>query len=60
MDNAIPPYGVAIHQAIAAGDADRMRALVTETETYLRNASEAGAALETLKAELRKLDAGRS
>lgn len=60
MEATVPPYGVAIHQAIAAGDLDRMRALVTETEDYLRKAGDVSAALELLKVEVARAEARRS
>jgi ATP/maltotriose-dependent transcriptional regulator MalT len=60
METTVPPYGVAIHQAIAGGDLDRMRALVTQTEDYLRNTGDVSAALELLKAEVARAEARRS
>lgn len=56
MDNAVPPYGTAIHQAIAAGDVERMRALAAETEDYLRRAGDVSAALELLKMEIQRAE----
>jgi hypothetical protein len=58
MQTPMPPYGVAIHQAIASGDLDRMRALVAETEDYLRQTGDVRVALDQLRLELEK--AGRS
>lgn len=56
METTVPPYGVAIHQAIAAGDLDRMRALAAETEDYLRRAGDVSAALELLKLEIHRAE----
>jgi Domain of unknown function (DUF1843) len=36
----IPPYGVAIQDAIASGDAARMRQVAADAEEYLRSADE--------------------
>jgi hypothetical protein len=60
METTVPPYGVAIHQAISSGDVERMRALVTETEDYLRKAGDVSAALEMLKLEIARAEARRS
>lgn len=46
----IPPYGVAIHEAIASGDRARMEQVANEAEEWLRQAEQVRAAL----AELRK------
>lgn len=54
MQNPMPPYGVAIHQAIAAGDLSRMKSLVSETEDYLRQVGDVRVALEQLKLEIAK------
>jgi hypothetical protein len=45
------PYGVAIHQSIAAGDVAEMKQLAEDTEAYL---AEVEGALAKLKAEIEK------
>jgi uncharacterized protein DUF1843 len=56
MENVIPPYGVAIHQAISAGDLRAMREVQARAEEYLRNADEVKPALESLRAEIARLE----
>jgi len=53
----VPPYGTAIHSAIAAGDLAQMKALVAETERLLAEQGDLRAALEVLKIEIAKLEA---
>lgn len=47
----IPPYGTAIHEAIASGDVARMERVERETEEWLRRAEAVRQALEELRAE---------
>jgi Domain of unknown function (DUF1843) len=57
--HSVPPYGPAIHLAIAAGDLAQMKALAAETERYLAEHGDVRAALEILKSEIAKLEARR-
>ncbi len=50
------PYGVAIHEAAASGDLQRMKAMVQQTEEWLREVGDVSAALEALKLEIAKLE----
>jgi hypothetical protein len=54
----LPPYGTAIHQAIAGGDLNVMRALVTRAEAYLDQIGDLRTAVEILKVEIAKLEKG--
>jgi hypothetical protein len=54
MQNPIPPYGVAIHQAIASGDLTRMKSLLAETEEHLRQVGDVRVALAQLKLEIER------
>ena len=56
----VPPYGVAIQQAIASGDVERMRTAASEAETWLKNAGDVSAALESLRAEIAKAEGSRN
>ena len=51
---AVPPYGVAIQQAIASGDLNRMKQVVKDAEAYLQEHGDVRAALEVLKVEIAK------
>jgi hypothetical protein len=57
---SIPPYGVAIREALAKGDLDEMRRVAAETEEHLKEAGNVPAALELIKAEIAKAESGRS
>lgn len=48
----IPPYGVAIQQAVASGDLITMKRVAAEAETYLKEHGDVAAALEALRAEI--------
>lgn len=50
MANPIPPYGVAIQDAIASGDTDRMRQVANDAEKYLAEFGEIGDGLKKLRA----------
>jgi hypothetical protein len=52
----IPLYAVSIHKCIAEGELEKMKALVTEAETFLHDHGNVGAALEALKIEIAKLE----
>ncbi len=51
-----PPYGVAIHEAAASQDLPRMKAMVQQTEEWLKQTGDVAAALEGLKLEIAKLE----
>jgi len=53
---AVPPYGPAIHQAIASGDVDEMRRLARETEQHIAEWGNIPLALELLKVELARAE----
>jgi Domain of unknown function (DUF1843) len=55
---AIPPYGVAIREAVAKGDVDEMRRVATDAEEHVREYGNVSAALELLKAEIAKAERG--
>ena len=45
-------YGVAIHDAIASGDLNRMKAVAAETQAWLKQRGNVSAALQALKNEI--------
>ena len=47
---------MAIHEAAASGDLERMKTMVQQTEEWLRETGDISAALETLKLEIAKLE----
>jgi hypothetical protein len=49
---SVPPYGVAIQEAIASGDLKTMKATAKEAERYLKEHGNVPAALEALKIEI--------
>ena len=53
---AVPPYGPAIHQAIASGDVDEMRRLVREAEQHIAEWGNIPLALELLKVEIARAE----
>jgi len=53
---AIPPYGTAIHEAVASGDLEKMKAVAQQAEAYMREWGNVPAALESLKIEISKLE----
>jgi Domain of unknown function (DUF1843) len=55
----VPLYGVTIHHCIAGGDLAKMKELAVEAEKYLAENGDVGAALEVLKIEIAKAEAGR-
>ena len=50
--NPVPPYGVAIHEAISSGDLNRMKAVAAEAEAWLKQRGNVSAALQALKNEI--------
>jgi len=56
---AVPPYGPAIHQAIAAGNLEQMKRVASEAEKYLAEHGDVRSALEVLKAEIARHEAKR-
>lgn len=52
MAMIVPPYGVAIHEAIASGDVARMKQVATDAEEYLRDAEEVRQVLPKLHDEI--------
>ena len=53
----IRPYGVAIQQAVASGDLQKMKAAQAAAEKYLSEHGNVSGALESLKIEIAKLEA---
>ena len=51
----VPPYGVAIQNAVASGDLAKMKQAAAEAEAYLHQHGDVSAALEALKIEIAKL-----
>lgn len=52
----VPPYGVAIQEAVASGDLAQMKAARKRAEEYLAASGDVSAALEGLKLEIAKLE----
>jgi hypothetical protein len=52
------PYGVAIQQAVASGDLQRMKAAAADAEKYLSEHGNVSAALEALRIEISKAERG--
>ncbi|MCR4470421.1 DUF1843 domain-containing protein [Burkholderia sp. SCN-KJ] len=52
--HVIPPYGVAIHQAISEGDLTKMKALLSQAEEVLKQHGDLAAAVGKLKQEIVK------
>jgi hypothetical protein len=55
MAHPIPPYGVAIHDAIASGDVSKMQQVAGDAESYLKEYGEIGDGLKKLHAEIERL-----
>jgi hypothetical protein len=53
----IPPYGPAIHKAIAGGDLAHMKEVAASADAHLAQHGNIGAALEALRIEIAKLEA---
>lgn len=60
MAHPIPPYGVAIQDAIASGDVDKMKSVADDAQNYLKEFGEIGDGLSRLKAEIDRLGGGGS
>jgi hypothetical protein len=54
--NNIPPYGVAIHEAVVSGDLQKMKAAEAAAALYLKEHGNISAALESLRMEIAKLE----
>lgn len=52
----VPPYGLAIHNAVSSGNLDEMKKVAAEAEEYLKSYGNISAALEILKVEIAKLE----
>jgi hypothetical protein len=52
MSHPVPPYGVAIQDAIASGDTDKMRQVADDAERYLQEFGEIGDGLKKLRAAI--------
>lgn len=55
MTISVPPYGVAIHDAIASGDVGQMKSVAADAEKYLMEYGEIGDGLRKLKSEISRL-----
>jgi hypothetical protein len=53
-----PLYGITIHHCVDRGDLEEMRKLADEAEQHLAEHGDVKEALERLKAEIAKLEAG--
>lgn len=52
----VPPYGVAIQEAVASGDLAKMREVAQQAEQYVREWGNISAAFEVLKLEISRLE----
>jgi hypothetical protein len=52
-------YAVGLHEATVSGDLERMKAAVNQAEEWLKETGNVSAALELLKLEIVKLEAGQ-
>jgi hypothetical protein len=52
MAVSLPPYGNAIQDALASGDADKMRQVADDAEKYLAEYGEIGEGLKKLRAAI--------
>jgi hypothetical protein len=53
----MPPYGVAVTQAIASGDLDTMRQVAEQAEAHLNQHGDIAQLLNLLKVEIAKAEA---
>lgn len=53
---SMPPYGTAMHEAIASGELNTMKATARRAEEHLAEFGDVAAALEVLKAAIAKLE----
>jgi hypothetical protein len=51
-------YGVAIQEAAASGDLEKMKAVARRAEEHLRETGDVATALKALKVEIAKLERG--
>ncbi|HEV7645885.1 MAG TPA: DUF1843 domain-containing protein [Pyrinomonadaceae bacterium] len=58
MAHSLPPYGVAIHDAIASGDVSQMQQVAGDAESYLKEYGEIGDGLKKLRSEIDRLGGG--
>lgn len=49
-------YGASIHEAVASGDLEKMKAVARQAEEHVREWGNVPAALEALKLEISKLE----
>ncbi|MEA2190107.1 MAG: hypothetical protein QOI73_228 [Solirubrobacteraceae bacterium] len=54
---AVPPYGVAIHQARSSGDLAQMRKVAAEADAHLAKQGGSLDGLKELKAEIARIEA---
>jgi hypothetical protein len=54
--SAVPPYGVAIQQAIASGDLAEMKKVAQDAETYLTEWGDIRSSLALLQTEIAKAE----
>lgn len=52
----VPPYGVAIQEAVASGDLTKMKEASRQAEEYTREWGDVSSALEVLKLEISRLE----
>ena len=52
----VPPYGVAIQEAVASGDLARMKQVARQAEEFITKWGNLPAALEALKLEIAKAE----
>lgn len=55
----VPPYGLAIQEAVASGDLARMKQVARQAEEFLAKWGNIPAALEALKLEIAKAEGKR-
>lgn len=58
MAHPVPPYGVAIQDAIASGDVGQMQSVAADAERYLQEFGEIGDGLKRLKDEIGRIGGG--
>ena len=56
----VPPYGSAIHQAVASGNVEEMQKTLTSAQQWLSEWGDLRSAVEALKVEIAKLERKRS
>lgn len=56
----VPPYGVAIQEAVASGDVSRMKQVAQQAEEFVAKWGNIPAALEALKLEIAKAEKRKS